>query len=688
MKRFAISMSFIAFALAGFCAAQDFPQNFISLAPAKCPLTRTLDEAEPDTLFYDDNEQGFVITTVSNYYVFVRFTPLAAFELRSIYVGIRDDIGSALPCSVWVHRISGSQLGEQLAVVTGAVQQGLAWYDITLASPINFDANQDFAIVVGRAPGWTTGWSPLIDGASTVNRSYIGIGSRISGPYQAIPYDFKIRAGGVYATFADLAVVECFNRVNEEYPRFHVSVGDRVTFRADVENRSDEPASSFTMRWQVRDVNGSVVFDHQFQAGSIESHTCRTLDAASPLVFAEAGEYIVTATVISDNDADSTNNSSDLRMFVGPLPDWYRYDDLEMDGAAGHLADWAVGLAYRPSHYPAKIESVRVYCGSAGNPTLSIYRNDLHGRPDIFTVWTGTRSCEVGTNTFAVTPPITLFRGESFTAGFGFDGAIVLGMDTDPPNAATMSGMGPIAWLLTPGGWIRDATANWMIHAYLDTSHAAPVDPFIYVSPADTLRFGSVDVSGSATETISLRIINVCETESLHVTGLVFEPTDIQSAFTATPGYVAVDGQDSITVQIVFDPSEIRSYNGSVVLTNDSYNLPVCSLAIQAEGITGSSVNPEHPAAAFALLQNYPNPFNARTEIRFELLQAAHVELTVFDVAGREVRRLLDDERIAGLYHTAWDGRSSDGLPAATGIYFCRLRVGDWVDARKMMLIR
>ena len=85
----------------------------------------------------------------------------------------------------------------------------------------------------------------------------------------------------------------------------------------------------------------------------------------------------------------------------------------------------------------------------------------------------------------------------------------------------------------------------------------------------------------------------------------------------------------------------------------------------------------------YALYQNYPNPFNPLTEIRFDLPEQAHVELTVFNTLGQRVTTLINEARPAGAYHMAWDGAAF-----ASGVYLYQLKAGDFVSTKKMVLIR
>jgi WD40 repeat protein len=92
--------------------------------------------------------------------------------------------------------------------------------------------------------------------------------------------------------------------------------------------------------------------------------------------------------------------------------------------------------------------------------------------------------------------------------------------------------------------------------------------------------------------------------------------------------------------------------------------------------------------AAFALEQNAPNPFNPTTRIRFTLPEDGHANLTIYDVAGRRVRTLVDDKRRANHYDVVWDGRDHKGQTVASGVYFYRLVAGRHEKTLKMLLLK
>ena len=92
--------------------------------------------------------------------------------------------------------------------------------------------------------------------------------------------------------------------------------------------------------------------------------------------------------------------------------------------------------------------------------------------------------------------------------------------------------------------------------------------------------------------------------------------------------------------------------------------------------------------AAFVLTQNVPNPFNSSTSFRFALPQAADIELAIYNLAGQKVAHLARGWHAAGHYTAHWDGRNDAGVRLATGVYIYRLRAGEQIQVRKLLLLR
>ncbi len=96
----------------------------------------------------------------------------------------------------------------------------------------------------------------------------------------------------------------------------------------------------------------------------------------------------------------------------------------------------------------------------------------------------------------------------------------------------------------------------------------------------------------------------------------------------------------------------------------------------------------ENVPKQFRLEQNYPNPFNPETEIRFQLPKAVHVLLRIFDIKGSEILTLVDAPYAAGEHRVRWYGRDRLGNAVASGVYFYQLQAGQFVQVRKMALVK
>ena len=86
---------------------------------------------------------------------------------------------------------------------------------------------------------------------------------------------------------------------------------------------------------------------------------------------------------------------------------------------------------------------------------------------------------------------------------------------------------------------------------------------------------------------------------------------------------------------------------------------------------------------SFTLYQNYPNPFNPSTKIRWQLPVGSHQTLKIYDVLGHEVATLVDEYKPAGTYEFTWN---AEQLPS--GVYFYQLRANDFVQTKKMILMK
>jgi hypothetical protein len=133
------------------------------------------------------------------------------------------------------------------------------------------------------------------------------------------------------------------------------------------------------------------------------------------------------------------------------------------------------------------------------------------------------------------------------------------------------------------------------------------------------------------------------------------------------------------------------------VVTVDSKSFPgyfYATIEISSDGqpywkysigspLTGIGTENESRVTRFVLSQNYPNPFNPSTTISYDLPKSANVSLTIYNTLGQLVATLVDERKMAGSYQVSWN---ASYVPS--GIYFYRLQAGEFVETKKLVLIK
>ena len=92
--------------------------------------------------------------------------------------------------------------------------------------------------------------------------------------------------------------------------------------------------------------------------------------------------------------------------------------------------------------------------------------------------------------------------------------------------------------------------------------------------------------------------------------------------------------------------------------------------------------------AAYALHQNYPNPFNPVTTIQYDLPENSQVQVAIYDMLGRKVRTLVSGFENAGFKAVQWQGRNDFGRSVGAGVYIYQIQAGDFLQTRKMILLK
>ncbi len=293
-------------------------------------------------------------------------------------------------------------------------------------------------------------------------------------------------------------------------------------------------------------------------------------------------------------------------------------------------------------------------------------------------------------------------------SAFG-EGSVYLGNAQGLANGAGQMPFGANLELGVPGGWTITATATNTITGatsefsacmpYTNTPFGTgvvvyPVDPALMVSPVKVIYEG-VTFAGNT----SLSLLGIGPPPP---GGFTFGDSPVFYDLSTTASY-----EGTVTVCISYDESDfsvpeselkVLHYNGTswddVTTSLDTNANILCGATVSLSPFaiawsTGPTAVPEQIPAQFALHPCAPNPFNPNTTIRYDVpSNGARVAITIFDVAGRRVRALVDGARPAGQQRVSWDGRDDAGRTVASGVYFYRMSSGSFTQTRKMVLLK
>jgi hypothetical protein len=161
----------------------------------------------------------------------------------------------------------------------------------------------------------------------------------------------------------------------------------------------------------------------------------------------------------------------------------------------------------------------------------------------------------------------------------------------------------------------------------------------------------------------------------------------------AEPAQGVVAAHSSANIALVFDTNGVLegSYSVNLRVAGNDPRTPEVMVPINllVDSTLVTAVNdPGAIPARYALLPNRPNPFNPTTTIAYDLPSSARVRLVIYDVSGKQVKNLVSTTKPAGRHSAVWDGRNDASELVASGVYFYRLMAGDFVQTKKMVLLK
>ena len=196
-------------------------------------------------------------------------------------------------------------------------------------------------------------------------------------------------------------------------------------------------------------------------------------------------------------------------------------------------------------------------------------------------------------------------------------------------------------------------------------------DPFWYYSDHGLSSIGAVNAGGWRRSTIELwEGTTLDDLDSLQILGsasgsfsIAFE--ELSKVFLLDEDFALLESPLQLDETFILNES-----NSSIRFAFD-----------ELTSVGGEDV--AYAPKIFLLSQNYPNPFNSITNIQYQLPAASEVLLTIYNIRGQEVLRLVESDQPAGYHQITWNAAN-----VASGMYFYRLRAGNFVQTRKMILLR
>lgn len=144
-----------------------------------------------------------------------------------------------------------------------------------------------------------------------------------------------------------------------------------------------------------------------------------------------------------------------------------------------------------------------------------------------------------------------------------------------------------------------------------------------------------------------------------------------------------IPGNGTTTVEHSYD------FADNTVLNGVTYQYRISDVdingveSIHEQIVSATPVAESTIPTEYALHQNYPNPFNSSTTIRFDIKEAGNVNIKVFDLLGREVATLVNEQLSAGTHSVSWDASG-----VASGIYLYRIKSGEFSATKKLLLLK
>lgn len=235
-----------------------------------------------------------------------------------------------------------------------------------------------------------------------------------------------------------------------------------------------------------------------------------------------------------------------------------------------------------------------------------------------------------------------------------------------------------------PNGIVASITGDTLYISDFETRSMRMITGVIPNNPKlstpDTLDFGQVNLDEDKLHELKLCLVNDGN-DTLRIDSLNFS----DPAFSGSISVGAIPAYSTDSITVAFNPSHNTIGEQIATLTIQTNTKETLTFVVlKATTFTNTAIQQtDDIPSEFELHQNYPNPFNPSTAISYALSAGNHVNLKVFDALGREVATLISGSQSAGIHSVNFD---ASGL--SSGVYVYRMEAGNFVQTKKMLLIK
>lgn len=561
------------------------------------------------------------------------------------------------------------------------------WKDVTAWFATGNQGNHNFEIVLARADSSITFYYGAQTGLVSNNNVAIGIENLTGqigisthfGVYPPANYAIKFDyPDSISYSVHDLAIAGVQNSISGG---FFMLPGDTLRPWLAVRNAGNQTESGFTINYSVRNLSNAVLAQRDSVLGTLLPSQRADVQFEPLWTAAAPAVYRAVGTVTLANDAYQANNTVRAELRTVSLPGELAYDD----GVSDRDWGWSGGqggmaMQFVPPVYPVEITQVRIYVvttqaqgfdaqiidddGPAGAPGTILWSQHLDNPP------------AAAFSSFVVPEgQVVIQNGSFYVAWMQSVEGITFGIDS-----TSAGGISRRAWEFA-GGWAenrlaQEADAMIRCSIRLAAPPNNPPGPFSRVAPEDSSRLVNLQAP-----------FTLHWTRSLDIDGdNIMYLLDIRNDFDSSMHFSTVD--TSLT-DYLFPlwppPSEAVSRVMWTVYATDGRDTIEAS---NGEGfffiwLDIAVEDNDPPLPRDIALSSYPNPFNPATEIRYDLPQAAAVELLIYDLLGRHVTTLVNTRNEPGRYRVQWNAAEQP-----SGMYFAVLRAGQTTKLHKLLLLK